>query len=40
VDLERWLLDPRALKPSTQMPQLGLTPSEAAAIVSYLETLR
>jgi cytochrome c1 len=40
ADLERWILDPTALKPGTQMPRLGLTRPEAAAIVSYLETLR
>jgi cytochrome c1 len=40
ADLERWILDPPAQKPGTQMPKLGLTQPEAAAIVSYLETLR
>jgi cytochrome c1 len=40
ADLERWILDPSALKPGTQMPRLGLTRPEAAAIVSFLETLR
>ena len=38
-DLERWILDPPALKPGTAMPKLGLSPPEAAAIESYLETL-
>jgi cytochrome c len=40
ADLERWILDPPALKPGTLMPRLGLTRHEAAVIVSYLETLR
>jgi cytochrome c1 len=40
ADLERWILDPPASKPGTLMPKLGLTGDEAAAIVSYLETLR
>jgi cytochrome c len=39
-DLQRWLLDPSALKPGTMMPKLGLTADEAAAIAGYLETLR
>ena len=33
ADLEQWILDPAALKPGTQMPKLGLTRPEAAAIV-------
>lgn len=39
-DLQRWILDPPAAKPGTQMPNLGLTNAEAQAIVAYLETLR
>jgi cytochrome c1 len=39
-DLKRWVLDPPALKPGTQMPKLGLTDEEAARIVAYLETLK
>jgi len=38
-DLQKWILDPPSLKPGTAMPKLGLAPDEAAAIVSYLETL-
>ena len=38
-DLQRWLLDPPSLKPGTQMPKLGLSDAEAAAIASYLGTL-
>ena len=34
-----WILDPPSLKPGTAMPKLGLAPDEAAAIVSFLETL-
>jgi cytochrome c1 len=39
-DLKRWILDPPALKPGTQMPKLGLTDDEATKIVAYLETLK
>jgi cytochrome c1 len=39
-DLKRWILDPPAAKPGTQMPNLGLTDDEATRIVAYLETLK
>jgi cytochrome c len=39
-DLTRWILDPPAVKPGTQMPKLGLSDDEATKIVAYLETLR
>jgi cytochrome c len=39
-DIKRWILDPPAVKPGTQMPKLGLTDEEATKIVAYLETLR
>lgn len=39
-DLKRWILDPPAAKPGTQMPKLGLTDDEATRIVAYLETLK
>ena len=39
-DLKRWLLDPPALKPGTQMPKLGLSDDEAAKMAAFLETLR
>jgi cytochrome c1 len=39
-DLKKWILDPPAVKPGTQMPKLGLTDAEATSIVAYLETLR
>jgi cytochrome c len=39
-DIKRWILDPPANKPGTQMPKLGLTDDEATKIVAYLETLR
>jgi cytochrome c len=38
-DLKRWVLDPPAAKPGTQMPKLGLTDDEATRIAAYLETL-
>jgi cytochrome c1 len=40
ADLQRWILDPPAVKPGTQMPKLGLTDQEAQQIVAYLETLQ
>lgn len=39
-DLTAWLLDPPALKPGTAMPNVGLTPEEAANITAYLLLLR
>ena len=39
-DIKRWILDPPAVKPGTQMPNLGLTDDEATKIATYLETLR
>ncbi|MDQ6673645.1 MAG: c-type cytochrome [Chloroflexota bacterium] len=38
-DLTRWILNPPAVKPGTAMPNVGLTPDEAAQIVAFLETL-
>jgi cytochrome c oxidase subunit 2 len=35
--LRRWLDDPRAVKPSTTMPRLGLAPDEIDALVAYLK---
>lgn len=34
--LVRWLRDPRAIAPRTAMPNLGLSPAEAADIAAYL----
>jgi cytochrome c1 len=39
-DLKRWILNPPALKPGTQMPNLGLSDQDATRIVAYLETLK
>ena len=36
--LQRWLLDPSALKPGTSMPKLGLTPQDARDLVAFLES--
>jgi cytochrome c1 len=38
--LVAWLLDPRALKPGTTMPDMGLTEQEARHIAAFLYTLR
>jgi cytochrome c1 len=32
-----WLRDPQALKPTTQMPNLGLDEAEIAALVAFLQ---
>jgi cytochrome c1 len=34
----RWLLDPQAVKPTTLMPNLHLTPQQARDIAAYLYT--
>jgi cytochrome c len=39
-DLKKWIMDPPALKPDTQMPNLGLSDDEATKIVAYLELLK
>jgi cytochrome c2 len=39
-DMVRWIVDPPAMKPGTQMPKLNLTPDEADRMVAYLELLR
>jgi cytochrome c2 len=39
-DLKKWVLNPPALKPGTQMPNLGLTEEEATNIVAYLQLLK
>jgi len=36
--LKRWLHDPRALKPTTQMPNLNLSDEEIDALVAFLTT--
>jgi cytochrome c oxidase subunit 2 len=38
--LARWLQNPPAMKPGTQMPNLGLTNAEIANLVAYLSSLR
>jgi cytochrome c1 len=39
-DLKRWIMNPQALKPGTQMPNLGLNDADATNIVAFLETLK
>jgi cytochrome c oxidase subunit 2 len=39
-NLRKWLLDPPGEKPGSKMPNLGLTGTEAANIVAYLQTLK
>jgi cytochrome c oxidase subunit 2 len=35
-----WIVQPQALKPGAEMPATGLSPADALAVVSYLESLR
>jgi len=39
-NLMRWLRDPKAVEPGTDMPALGVTDLEARDITAYLYTLR
>jgi cytochrome c oxidase assembly factor CtaG/cytochrome c2 len=39
-NLIRWIMDPQAIEPGTAMPDLGVTPEEAAHMSAYLYTLR
>lgn len=36
--LRRWLKDPPAVKPGTNMPNLGLAPDEIDALIAFLKT--
>ncbi len=38
-NLQRWLLDPKAVEPGTDMPNLHMTPDDARNIAAYLYTL-
>lgn len=38
--LQRWLLDPSALKPGTTMPAMGLSAEDARDVAGYLLSLR
>lgn len=40
ANLTRWVISPRAMKPKTAMPDLGLTDPQAQDVTAYLETLR
>lgn len=37
--LERWIMNPPAMKPATAMPDLGISEPQARNVVAYLETL-
>jgi cytochrome c len=37
--LERWLIDPAALKPGTSMPAMGVSAQDARHMAAYLYTL-
>jgi len=39
-NLRRWIADPQAVKPGTQMPKMPMKPSDVDAVVAYLETLK
>ena len=38
--LTRWIVDPRAMKPDTTMPSMGVSEPEARHMAAYLYTLR
>lgn len=38
--LERWIVDPQAVKPGTLMPAMGVPPADARDMAAYLYTLR
>lgn len=38
--LKRWILNPQAIKPGNRMPDLGLSPTQASEIATYLESLK
>lgn len=39
-NLIRWIQDPKAVEPGTDMPVLGVTPDDARNIAAYLMTIR
>lgn len=39
-NMQRWLEDPQAVKPGTQMPNYHFTPDQARALAAYMESLR
>ena len=39
-NLVRWISDPKAVEPGTDMPKLGVTTDEARNIAAYLMTIR
>ena len=39
-NLSRWIQHPHQVHPGTAMPEMGVTPSDAAEITRYLEDLR
>jgi cytochrome c len=40
IDMQLWLEHPRAMKPGTAMPDLGVTERDARDLAAYLATLR
>lgn len=38
--LAQWLVDPKALIPTTTMPTMGVSPLDARAMAAYLHTLQ
>lgn len=39
-NMKRWIMNPPALKPGTQMPNLNLASREADSLVAFLQTLK
>jgi cytochrome c oxidase subunit 2 len=40
ANLRRWIQNPNAIKPGSEMPAMGLSDSELNALTGYMETLR
>lgn len=39
-NMQRWLMNPPAVKPGTTMPQLGVTEKDAEDLIAFLNTLK
>lgn len=40
AELALWLVDPKAIIPTTTMPSMGVSPMDARAMAAYLHTLQ
>jgi cytochrome c oxidase subunit 2 len=39
-NLARWIADPQAVKPGTNMPRVELSPAQLAALTAYMQRLK